>query len=104
MFLGRVVGSVWATVKWPELSGLKLLLVRPYTFTDLGGAAPTLAPAHDGVVCADTLDAGVGDDVIIAYGHAARVAVEAELREGDPTRTPIDAAIVAIVDRFATGD
>ena len=39
MFLGRVVGSVWATVKWPELSGLKLLLVRPYTFTDLDGDA-----------------------------------------------------------------
>jgi ethanolamine utilization protein EutN len=103
MFLAKVVGTVWATVKWPELEGMKLLLVRPYSFADLGGAPPTLAPEHDGVVCADVLDAGVGDDVVIAYGHAARVAVAEQLREGEPTKIPIDAAVVAVVDRFATG-
>jgi len=101
MFLGKVTGTVWSTVKWPELSGLKLLLVRPY---DLRGDAPVLARPEEGVVCADVLDAGVGDDVVIAYGHAARVAVAEQLGEGDKPGTPIDAAIVAIVDRFATGD
>jgi ethanolamine utilization protein EutN len=100
MFLGKVVGTVWSTVKWPELSGLKLLLVRPYDLTDLRSA--TLAPKEDGVVCADVLDAGVGDDVVIAYGHAARVAVAEHLAEGDQPAVPIDAAVVAIVDRFAT--
>ena len=103
MFLAKVVGTVWATVKWPELEGYKLLLVRPYSYADLGGTPPTLAPAHDGVVCADVLDAGVGDDVVIAYGHAARVAIAEQLKEGDPTTVPVDAAIVAIVDRYATG-
>ena len=29
MFLGRVTGTVWSTVKWPQAKGLKLLLVRP---------------------------------------------------------------------------
>jgi ethanolamine utilization protein EutN len=104
MFLGKVVGTVWSTVKWPELAGYKLLLVRPYSFGDLGGAPPVLAPAHEGVVCADVLDAGVGDEVVIAYGHAARVAVSEKLAESDRPKVPVDAAIVAIVDRFTSDE
>jgi ethanolamine utilization protein EutN len=101
MFLGKVIGSVWSSVKWPELGGLKLLLVRPYSLADLGGAPAVAAPAHDGVVCADVLGAGVGEDVVIAYGHAARVAVAELLPDGAKPNVPIDAAVVAIVDRFA---
>src|SRR5215467_4024517 len=99
MFLGRVVGSVWATIKWPQAEGLKLLLVRPYTLGDLGGAPARRAPPTDLVVCADTLDAGVGDDVVIAFGHAARVAVSETLAEDQKPTAPIDAAVVAVVDR-----
>src|SRR5688572_17200162 len=102
MFLGKVIGSVWSTVKWPELGGLKLLLVRPYSLADLQGAPVTpAAPLHEGVVCADVLGAGIGEDVVIAYGHAARVAVSELLPAGTPPSVPIDAAVVAIVDRFA---
>jgi ethanolamine utilization protein EutN len=101
MFLAKVVGTVWSSVKWPELEGLKLLLVRPYSLADLGGKPEQKSPDHDGVVCADTLGAGVGEDVVIAYGHAARVAVSGALPEGEKPRFPIDAAVVAIVDRFA---
>ena len=101
MFLGKVVGTVWSSVKWPELEGLKLLLVRPYSLTDLGGAPPVKAPDNEGVVCADTLGAGVGEDVVIAYGHAARVGVSGALPDGAKPPFPIDAAVVAIVDRFA---
>jgi ethanolamine utilization protein EutN len=99
MFLGRVVGNVWSTVKWEPLGGLKLLLVRPYTLADLGGAPRAAAPPTDLVVCADVLDAGVGDDVLIAYGHAARVAVSETLPEPERPKVPIDAAVVAVVDR-----
>jgi microcompartment protein CcmK/EutM len=94
-------------VKWPELGGMKLLLVRPYSLADLGagsdgGSTPAAsAPTHDGVVCADVLGAGVGEDVIIAYGHAARVAVSELLPDGGKPGIPIDAAVVAIVDRWA---
>ncbi len=102
MFLGKVIGSVWSSVKWPELEGLKLLLVRPYSLADLAGSADAPeAPRHDGVVCADVLGAGIGEDVVIAYGHAARVAVSEMLPDGAKPSVPIDAAIVAIVDRFA---
>jgi ethanolamine utilization protein EutN len=106
VFLAKVIGSVWSSVKWPELGGMKLLLVRPYSLADLGasddGTTPAAAaPTHDGVVCADVLGAGVGEDVIIAYGHAARVAVSELLPDGAKPSIPIDAAVVAIVDRWA---
>jgi ethanolamine utilization protein EutN len=105
MFLAKVIGTVWSSVKWPELECLRFLLVRPYSLGDLGGlgagASVKPAPNHDGVVCADVLGAGIGEDVVIAYGHAARVAVAGALSEGASTPAPIDAAVVAIVDRFA---
>jgi ethanolamine utilization protein EutN len=107
MFLGRVAGTVWSTVKWPEARGLKLLLVRPYRLGDVapGAAAAPAAggapsePTDDLVVCVDTLDAGPGDDVIVAFGHAARVAVSEKLPPGAKPNVPIDAAVVAVVDR-----
>jgi microcompartment protein CcmK/EutM len=114
MFLGRVAGTVWSTVKWPEAKGTKLLLVRPYRLGDLApgvtAAAPGVAttgagggvasePTDDLVVCADTLDAGPGDDVVVAFGHAARVAVSEKLPPGSKPMIPIDAAVVAVVDR-----
>ena len=43
------------------------------------------------------LGAGPGEDVIIAYGHAARVALEPALAAGEAPKTPVDAAVVAIV-------
>ena len=110
MFLGRVAGTVWSTVKWPQAQGLKLLLVRPYRLGDLppgavpaagggrGGGTPS-EPTDDLVVCADTLDAGPGDDVIVAFGHAARVAVSENLPPGSKPMVPIDAAVVGVVDR-----
>ena len=109
MFLGRVAGTVWSTVKWPQAQGLKLLLVRPYRLGDLppgvaagaggdsGGTASE--PTDDLVVCADILDAGTGDDVIVAFGHAARVALSEKLPPGSKPSVPIDAAVVAVVDR-----
>jgi ethanolamine utilization protein EutN len=111
MFLGRVAGTVWSTVKWPQAQGLKLLLVRPYRLGDLppgvaagdvgdgGNVGSASEPTDDLVVCADILDAGTGDDVIVAFGHAARVALSEKLPPGSKPSVPIDAAVVAVVDR-----
>src|SRR6185295_6581049 len=98
MFLGRVVGSVWSTVKWPAVSGVKLLLVRPYCLADLAPGQGA-EPVDDLVVCADQLDAGPGDDVVVAFGNAARLAMSEPAAVGAAERAtvPIDAAIVAIV-------
>ena len=108
MFLGKVVGTVWSTAKWPQMEGLKLLLVRPSSLSDLvaaKGVTPRMAtvpadkaPNHELVVCCDILDAGVGDEVVVAYGHAARVAIAEALPEGEKPPFPIDAAVVMIVD------
>jgi ethanolamine utilization protein EutN len=111
MFLGRVAGTVWSTVKWPEAKGLKLLLVRPYRLGDLppgatevaGGPGDASVPTDDLVVCADILDAGPGDDVLVAFGHAARVAISDKLPPGTKPNVPIDAAVVAVVDRVSLG-
>ncbi len=95
------VGQVWSTVKWPGLEGLKLLVVQPYEHAQLEGAdgLPEADPDRDdGVVVVDTLDAGVGDTVVIAFGHAARVAIAPELAVGQAPPHPIDAAVVAVVD------
>ena len=115
MFVGKVIGTVWSTVKWPQLAGHKLLVVQPYHLGDMlqHQENPTPLPgpppsaAHEAVVCVDLLDAGVGDDVVVAFGHAARVAAQpqqADLQPGAGSApsaiTPIDAAVVAIVDGF----
>lgn len=108
MFLARVVGTVWSSVKWDGLSGLRLLLVRPYHLEDLRdrlGEGTEVPPrrVEDGVVVADILGAGPGEDVVVAYGHAARMGIEPDLQAGEAPHHPVDAAVVAIVDRFQVG-
>ena len=68
MILGRVVGRVWATRQDARLGGSKLLVIRPH-----GVYEPALATRH--LVAVDDVDAGVGDDVIVALGRPARLAI-----------------------------
>ena len=100
MFLARVVGHVWASVKWEQLKGLRLLLVRPYHYSELDPMAQKRARCTDAVVAADVLGACIGEDVVVAYGHAARAGIEELLPQAEMPSHPIDAAVVAIVDRF----
>lgn len=85
MFIGRVVGTLWATRKTENTQGLKFLIVQPYNLNN--------APNTDTVVVADTLDAGEGDVVMVGYGRAARLAVGNE-------DVSIEAAVVGIIDEF----
>jgi len=89
MFLGRVIGEVWATRKSADLVGKRLLVVEAL---DQGEepAAPMVTP----VVAADPIGAGVGEAVIVAFGKAARVACGGD---GDYA---FEAAVVGIVDDF----
>ena len=88
MFLGRVAGTVWSTVKWPETRGSSCCWCAPIVSAisppaSRGEAGQQASePTDDLVVCADLLDAGPGDDVIVAFGHAARVAVSDKLPAG----------------------
>ncbi len=90
MFLGRVVGEVWATRKAADLGGLRLLVVQALDERRDPGAKKVTP-----VVCADPLGADVGEHVIVAFGKAARVATLGA--DGDYA---FEAAIVGIVDDF----
>lgn len=94
MFLGRVVGEVWATRKVQDLSGLRLLVVEALDESREPGAKKVTP-----VVAADPLGAAVGDHVIVAFGKAARVAQLG--LDGD---FAFEAAIVGIVDDFDVPD
>lgn len=83
MYLGRVIGTVVATVKYEGLEGKKLLVVTPLDHK----LVPTRAPE----VAVDTVRAGVGDLVFLVGSREAALAL-------DPTFVPVDAAIVGIVD------
>jgi microcompartment protein CcmK/EutM len=83
MLLGRVVGTVVATRKEEELSGLKLLLVR--------GADAEGKPTGSLVVAIDAVGAGLGEVVLYASGSSARQTRVTKDR-------PVDATIMAIVD------
>lgn len=83
MLLARVIGTVVATRKEAELSGLTFLLLQT---TDSDGQARGAF-----VVAADAVGAGVGDLVMYCAGSSAR--------QTSVTRDrPVDATIMGIVD------
>jgi ethanolamine utilization protein EutN len=88
MFLGKVVGTVWATKKVDNLRSLRLLLIHPVNLN--------VKTNEDLVVVADVVGAGMGELVICAYGHAARMAL------GNNPDISVEAAVVAIVDELET--
>jgi microcompartment protein CcmK/EutM len=84
MLLAKVVGTVVATRKDERLVSSKLLVVRPID--------PSGKFESNHLVAVDTVDAGVGETVLIVSGSSARMA--SGLRD-----MPVDAAIVGIVDQ-----
>jgi ethanolamine utilization protein EutN len=84
---GTIIGNVWATRQAPGLAGRKLVLVAA---RDADGRASGRV-----VVAIDTLDAGAGDDVTVAFGSGARNV----LAPGPDNRDLLcDAAVAAIVE------
>ena len=85
MILAKVVGTVVATRKDERLVSNKLLVARP---VDPRGKAE-----GSYLVAVDTVDAGIGETVLIVSGSSARMA--AGMKD-----CPVDAAIVGIVDEI----
>ncbi len=84
MLLGRVIGEVVATQKHPSHQDLKLLMVATLDLKGNERGAPFVA--------VDSVDAGVGDQVLLSTdGWAAMTAIG---RLG----SPIDAAVIGVVD------
>ena len=85
MVLARIVGTVVATRKDPRLVSNKLLLARPVDPRD----RTRLEGGY--LVAVDTVDAGVGETVLIVSGSSARMA-------SGMKDCPVDAVVVGIVD------
>ena len=83
MILAKIVGTVVATRKDERLVSNKLLVARPID--------PRGKPEGSYLVAVDTVDAGVGDRVLIVSGSSARLA-------SGRKDCPVDAAGVGIVD------
>jgi len=89
LVLGKVIGTVWATRKDENLTGMKFLIVRhadlDYRLKD------------QYVVAVDSVGAGVGEVVLVATGSSAR---QTEVTKNKP----VDAVIMAIVDKLDLTD
>lgn len=84
MLICRVIGHVWATKKEEALSGQKLMVVQEECTNEKNGAT---------FVAADSVGAGIGEQVLVVTGSTARRAL------GTDT-LPIDSAIVGIIDEI----
>jgi microcompartment protein CcmK/EutM len=86
MLLGKVAGSIWATRKDEKLEGVKFLIVQEQT--------PEGDKTGKFVVAIDSVQAGVGDTVLVAAGSSAR---QTEITKDKP----VDAVIMAIIDKVS---
>ncbi|MFZ5967513.1 MAG: EutN/CcmL family microcompartment protein [Bacillota bacterium] len=85
MKIGKIIGTVVATRKDERLVGHKLMLTQELDYNK--------DPAGDALIAVDTVGAGIGEIVLFTTGTSARYAA-------DKPQSPIDAAIIAIVDNI----
>ena len=85
MFLAKVKGNLVATQKNDELKGHKLMLIHN---VDLNGDFI----GEKDAVAIDTVDAGIGDTVLVVKEGAAVMQILGH------NRAPVNTMIVAVVD------
>lgn len=83
MYLGRVIGTIWATRKYDTVTGYKMQFVQP-----VNGELKNL---DDPIIALDTVGAGPGEIVYYVTASEAVIPLDVEM-------APVDASIVGIVD------
>jgi len=83
MYLGQVIGTIWATRKYESVTGYKMQFVQPIN--------SSLEKIGDPLIALDTVGAGAGE--IIFYVNASEAVIPL-----DVDMAPVDATIVGIVD------
>jgi microcompartment protein CcmK/EutM len=83
VYLGKVIGCVWATARDENLRGQRLLIVQPLT--------PEGQPTAKPMICTDCTGAGAGEMVYWTRGKEASFPFL-------PSEVPTEATIVAIID------
>ena len=90
MYLGKVIGTVWATQKHHALVGEKLQLVQPIDTAGDSVGKP--------IVAVDAVGAGAGETVM--YVTSSEAAVPIKVRK-KLKLVPIDATLVGIVESMS---
>lgn len=85
MELGRVIGTIWATQKDPQLQGLKLKLIQPINARKQDVGQP--------IIAADSVGAGSGELIYFITASEAVIPLKQK-----PALS--DATIVGIVDHI----
>ncbi len=83
MFLGKVIGNIWATKKYEALQSFKLMFVQPLN--------AELENCGEPLVAVDTVGAGPGEIIFYITASEAVIPLPVEM-------APVDASIVGIVD------
>ena len=87
MITGRVIGNIVSTIQHPFFTGHRLLIVEKI---DPAGVA-----SNDYLIAVDTVDAGVGENVLILdEGNGARQILKS-------ATGPVRSVIVGIIDEMA---
>ena len=83
MFLGKVIGNIWATQKYEALKGFKMLLIQPLNadYKKIG----------EPIIAVDTVGAGSGEIIFYITASEAVIPLPVDF-------APVDASIVGIVD------
>jgi ethanolamine utilization protein EutN len=83
LFLGKVIGNVWATRKYPGLSSFKLMIVQPLN--------SEFEKTGDPIFAVDTVGSGPGEIIYYITASEAVIPLPVDM-------VPVDASIVGIVD------
>ena len=83
MLLGKVIGTIWATRKYPAFEGYKLQLVQPIN--------SNLEKLGDPIIAVDTIGAGPGEIIFYITASEAVIPMDVDM-------APSDASICGIVD------
>lgn len=83
MYLGKVIGNIWATQKYETLKSYKLMFVQPMNGKYENAGEP--------LVAVDTVGAGTGEIIYYITSSEAVIPMNIDM-------APVDASIVGIVD------
>ena len=89
MLIGKVTGNIVGTLKHPVYKNQRLFSVAILT--------PEQKPTGEAVVAIDSVDAGIGDLVLITQEGRSAMAVVGQ------TEVPVRTVIVAIIDKIEMG-
>ncbi|NUF98198.1 EutN/CcmL family microcompartment protein [Lactobacillus mellis] len=92
MYMAKVIGSVVSTQKDESLVGKKLMIVQPVNSQG--------DPIRCEEVAADSVNAGIGEYVLIVRGAGARFADKKAKTKDTNIHDVNDCSIVGIIDQF----